>query len=136
MADGAATTGPAPAGWIDSGLSFPEGDASQKYGDGWNAYIGDMKVTEFGLLPAAGGGTETTKYCDRIYTRPGFNRVAIFGGSACDGSYCGAFACALNLCLSYSGWNFGASPSRNNGLKDKKSRRVDPPGNYYFLLSI
>ena len=112
MADGDATTGPAPAGWIDSGVKFEGGDASQKYGDGWGGYLGDVMVTEFGLLPVPNKtGSASTKYCDYIWSRPGWNRVALFGGNATAGSDCGALACCLRLCLSNSNWYLGASPS-------------------------
>ena len=119
MADGDATTGPAPAGWIDSGVKFEGGstDTSSKYaGKAWGGYLGDVMVTEFGLLPVPNKtGSASTKYSDYIWSRPIWNRVAFFGGDANYGSGCGVLACVLDNCLSNSLWNLGASPSRNNG---------------------
>lgn len=62
------------------------------------------------LLPSVFAGSETTYYCDNIWSSTGV-RYSLFGGCCAHGLACGAFALALNAALSYSGWYFGASLS-------------------------
>jgi len=55
--------------------------------DGW---AGALEQIDEGFLPADETGTATTKITDYYYQASGW-RVALFGGSAADGTYAGGF---------------------------------------------
>ena len=79
--------------------------------DYYYGYISDMKVNDFGLFMSTLNGSSTTKYCDAGWFRTTDIRFALFGGGSGSGSACGAFACSLNVLVSYSLWGYGASVS-------------------------
>ena len=65
------------------------------------------------MLPTASSYTpsSSTYYCDYAWYNNSQVNVALFGGHSHDGLEVGAFALALNVAASYSGWNGGASLS-------------------------
>ena len=90
-----------PAGWISAGV----------ISGGTDGGMVDVYVGDFGLLGKTTGGDYDSKYYDRLVLNNSGNYVALFGGGSNYGARCGAFACYLYNVLSYSYWNFGASPS-------------------------
>lgn len=89
--------------YVSTSLTAPE--------SGWQKtqYVG-----EFGALPKAIGGSQSTYVCDHFACASSGNRLALFGGY-CDGSaYYGSRYFNLNLAASASVWHMGGSPCFNN----------------------
>lgn len=89
-------------GYIDAG-SVPTGNST---------YIKTMKFTDKGIYPSVvTGGSQSTYYCDGFWSNNNQLDYALLGGSARNGSFCGAFALALNGTPALADWASGAALS-------------------------
>ena len=75
------------------------------------SYIIDMTVDDFGLFPTTGGGTDSTYYCDGVWSGTTAVTYALAGGGSGNGLACGAWAVALSNAVSISDWAIGAALS-------------------------
>lgn len=85
-------------GYVDTGVVCPSG-----------AYISQMKMTEYGLLPVEASGSDSTYYCDYVWSSS--NCYALVGGDCNRGLGCGSFCLYVADAVSDSYWNIGASLS-------------------------
>lgn len=77
-----------------------------------NGYIKSMSASEYGLIPSATGGSETTYFADYHWTNNSQLDYLIAGGSADHTSArAGAFAFDVNNAPSPAAWNFGCGLS-------------------------
>ena len=81
------------------------------------SYIKEMHGNKDGIfLPSAVGGSETTYYCDALWTNTG-TRVAGFGGRWNDAGWVGAFCWSLNDGASSSSAVVGSRLCRKSWLR-------------------
>ena len=81
--------------WINTD-NFNDTNTGYKSYEGYYVYdqnrtksvIGD---SERGFIPKSDGGSSSTYYCDYGLIRPAYDRVALVGGDAGDGTHAGAF---------------------------------------------
>ena len=72
------------------------------------SYISEMTINQHGLFPkSVSSGTQTTYYCDALWTNNSQTNFALFGGASVVGLRVGAFACLLSGLVSYSNWSIG-----------------------------
>ena len=74
-------------------------------------YIGKMHMDGTSvMLPAEGGGSSATHFCDASWSADGV-RCFLSGGTVSGGLGAGVFASIVSAAPSYAYWNIGASPS-------------------------
>lgn len=88
------------------GYVTPSGDSTPSA----NGQLKSFHSSEYGSVPAVGGGEASKYYRDYFNKNNSGTRVALVGGR-CDGGASDGFRCvAVNADASYSAWGLGASP--------------------------
>lgn len=98
------TTASTFANFIDTGVTAPS-----------SGYLSATKMTEYGAIPSATGGSETTYESDYFYSNNTQVDYARVGGDSDNGALCGLFCLNLNAWASVTDWRIGASPSYLSG---------------------
>ena len=101
-----------PAKYDDVGTSYEIAGAAVPSGAS-GSYIRKMQVGKCMLMPVEIGGSETTYFCDGLWTNTG-TRVAEFGGHWRNAGVVGAFCWRLNDDASNSGSDVGSRLVRKN----------------------
>ena len=86
--------------YVELGKAVPAASAT---------FIKDTLMTEYGRVPVAGGGSDSTYTCVAFWSNNGQVDIAFAGGGCAYGSWCGSRCLNLYNLASQSSWTFGAS---------------------------
>lgn len=74
-------------------------------------YIKSMNASEYGLIPSATSGSETTYFADYHYTSTGLNYLIAGVGASSASALAGAFAFIVGAAPSFTAWSYGCGLS-------------------------